>query len=393
MMKHTKSLLSAIVSAALCTSSIPLHAVNAQIVIDHNSGGIESDGNSTGFAFQFEEENNDAAVAETESQKYDYTAEDLNKLRDFILGKSKDISADIDYDVNSDGVWDSYDLCLMRKTIAKEKAENYVKPDRTEFVGFGYDVISDDLPLYLGPGENYEQVTVLPRGTHIIEEGFMSDTDSWMFTVYNGQYGWVSTSGIEPSKYLDNGYSFAFGKPVIYLYPQQETDVHVELELTSSELYSTYPKYNDGWDVTAYPDGTLLNKADGSHHKYLFWESVNASTRFDFSKGFCVAGSDIESFLKEKLAYMGLTEEEMNEFIVYWMPKMEHNAYNLVTFQGDIYTDAARLDITPKPDSLLRVFMAYVPLENAVDIEPQQLDTFERKGFTVVEWGGSEIRQ
>ena len=82
----------------------------------------------------------------------------------------------------------------------------------------------------------------------------------------------------------------------------------------------------------------------------------------------------------------------MNEFIVYWLPRMEHNAYNLISFQGAAYTDSARLDITPSPDSMLRVFMAYVPLEEAVDIQPQQLETFERKGFTVVEWGGSEIK-
>ena len=181
-------------------------------------------------------------------------------------------------------------------------------------------------------------------------------------------------------------------KPVIYLYPEAETDVHVELELTEANLSTTYPKYNNGWDVTASPDGSLLNKADGTHHKYLFWDATNCRTRFDFSKGFCVAGSDTESFLKEKLTYMGLTEEEMNEFIVYWLPLMEHNAYNLISFQGAAYTDSAKLNITPTPDSLLRVFMAYVPLEEAVDIEPQQLETFERKGFTVVEWGGSEIK-
>jgi len=180
---------------------------------------------------------------------------------------------------------------------------------------------------------------------------------------------------------------------VIYLYPEQETDVHVELELTESELYTTYPKYNDGWNLTAYPDGTLLNKTDGTHHKYLFWESSNCRTRYDFTKGFCVAGSDTESFLKEKLTYMGLTEDEMNEFIVYWLPLMEHNAYNLITFQGDAYTDSAKLNIIPTPDSMLRVFMVYVPLEDAIYIEPQQLPTFERKGFTVVEWGGSKIQK
>ena len=89
---------------------------------------------------------------------------------------------------------------------------------------------------------------------------------------------------------------------------------------------------------------------------------------------------------------MGLTEEEMNEFIVYWLPLMEHNKYNLISFQSDVYTDSAKLNITPTPDSMLRVFMAYVPLEEAVDIEPQELSTFERNGFTVVEWGGSKIQ-
>ena len=89
---------------------------------------------------------------------------------------------------------------------------------------------------------------------------------------------------------------------------------------------------------------------------------------------------------------MGLTEEEMNEFIIYWLPLMEHNKYNLITFQGEAYTDSSKLSIEPAPDSLLRIFMVYVPLENAVEIEPQQLETFERNGFTVIEWGGSEIR-
>ena len=115
--------------------------------------------------------------------------------------------------------------------------------------------------------------------------------------------------------------------------------------------------------------------------------------RYDLSKGFCVAGSDTESFLREKLTYMGLTEEEMNEFIVYWLPLMEHNKYNLISFQDEAYTDSAKLNISPAPDSICRIFMTYVPLEESVNIEPQQLKTFERKGFTVVEWGGSEIKQ
>ena len=331
---------------------------------------------------------NSADVDKVNKKKVIYTDSDLNDLSDFVLGKTSDIPAGKDYDLNGDGKWDIYDLCLMRKELVNKLSLEYVEPDnRNGFVAF-YDVVGDEVKLYRGPDESYEAVASIPKGTQISEIGFQDMKDVWFFTEYNGQNGWVNLNeGIDPVTV-----GFNWGKPVIYLYPEEETDVHVELELTSSDLYTTYPRYNNGWDVTAYPDGSLLNKADGTHHKYLFWESVNARTRFDYSKGFCVAGSDTESFLKEKLSYMGLTEDEMNEFIVYWLPLMEHNKYNLISFQGDVYTDSAKLNITPTPDSMLRVFMAYVPLEESVDIQPQQLKTFERKGFTVVEWGGSEIK-
>ncbi len=277
-------------------------------------------------------------------------------------------------------------LTKLRDLLAK--SFDYVEPDKRIEYGPTYDVLGDGVKLYSGPDESYEVIDNVPSWTKLKELGYQNGNGPWIFTEYCGHYGWVNSSDSNISVYL----GAQWGKPVIYIYPEKETDVHVELELTTSDLYTTYPRYNNGWDVTAYPDGSLLNKADGTHHKYLFWESVNARTGFDFSKGFCVAGSDTESFLKEKLTYMGLTEEEMNEFIVYWLPKMEHNKYNLIAFQGEVYTNSAKLSITPTPDSLLRIFMTYVPLEKAVDIEPQQLETFERKGFTVVEWGGSEIK-
>ena len=86
------------------------------------------------------------------------------------------------------------------------------------------------------------------------------------------------------------------------------------------------------------------------------------NTDYDFSKGFCVAGADTADFLREKLAEIGLTPREYNEFIVYWLPKMQDNPYNLISFQSEAYTDAAKLDIDPTPDSVLRVFMAWKPL-------------------------------
>ena len=290
-------------------------------------------------------------------------------------------------DLNNDNVLDMFDFCLIKQKLLQK---NYVEPDERFEYGMMFRVMEDGLKLYLGPDESYEAVASIPADIRLIELGTKKGNDTWLFTEYDGQYGWIN-SVKDDNTTSTIVFEAAAKKPVIYLYPEQETDVHVELELTEADLNTTYPKYNNGWDVVAYPDGTLLNKADGSHHKYLFWDAVNCRTKFDFSTGFCIAGSDTESFLKEKLTSMGLTEEEMNDFIVYWLPLMEHNAYNLISFQGDAYTNSAKLNITPSPDSECRIFMAYVPLDDAVDIEPQQLETFERKGFSVVEWGGAEI--
>ena len=178
-------------------------------------------------------------------------------------------------------------------------------------------------------------------------------------------------------------------KPVIYLYPETETDVEVRLHI-DGELEFTYPEYIDGWQVTAYPDGQLINHADGFEYSYLFWEG-HGNIDIDMNSGFVVAGDDTVEFLREKLLYMGLLPKEYNEFIVYWAPKMQPNAYNLISFQGDAYTKAALLDIIPTPDSVLRIFMVFQPLDEPIAIPEQELDTFERIGFTVIEWGGAEI--
>ena len=177
-------------------------------------------------------------------------------------------------------------------------------------------------------------------------------------------------------------------KPVIYLYPTEETDVRVTLDY-DGVLTAAYPAYEGGWRVTARPDGTLTD-ASGREYYCLFWEGAGGE-EYDFSRGFCVAGSDTAAFLEDALRQLGLTDKEANEFLIYWLPRMEGNAWNLIAFQSDAYTEAARLTIDPTPDTLLRVFMAWKPLDKAVDIAPQTLTAPERRGFTAVEWGGAQV--
>ena len=177
-------------------------------------------------------------------------------------------------------------------------------------------------------------------------------------------------------------------KPVIYLYPREETNVDVTLDY-DGHLTCTYPKYTGGWSVTARPDGTLTDGA-GQSYNYLYWEGEDRN-EYDFSRGFCVAGADSAAFLEDALARLGLTRREANEFIVFWLPQLEENPYNLIAFQTDAYTDHARLTVTPEPDTVLRVFMAWKSLDAPVEIEAQPLTAPTREGFTLVEWGGSRV--
>ena len=177
-------------------------------------------------------------------------------------------------------------------------------------------------------------------------------------------------------------------KPVIYLYPEEETAVTVGLDYGGT-LTCTYPAAQDGvWTVTASPDGTLRDE-EGQEYSYLFWEGTCAAS-YDFSEGFCVSGADTAAFLEEALSSLGLNRWEANEFIVYWLPQMEQNPYNLISFQAEAYTDHARLEISPRPDSVLRVFMAWKALDEPVELPAQTLPAFVRTGFTVVEWGGAD---
>ena len=149
-----------------------------------------------------------------------------------------------------------------------------------------------------------------------------------------------------------------------------------------------------GWIVTASPDGTLTD-GDGREYEYLFWEG-DLRIKPDLSRGFCVKGEDTAGFLEDALAQLGLTDKEADAFIMFWLPQLESNKYNVITFQTEPYEDAASLEITPAPDTVIRVNMLWYPVNSYVDMEAQDLEALNpdvREGFTVVEWGGEKYER
>ena len=146
-----------------------------------------------------------------------------------------------------------------------------------------------------------------------------------------------------------------FAKPIIYLYPEDETNVTVKLSHPEN-FTCEYPKYNEGWNVV-------------------------------------VKSADVADFLDEKLEFLGLNYKERNEFIIYWLPKLEQSPYIYIRFlTTDELAMRQQLSITPTPDTLIRVMMTYKRLDKPIEVEEQELDPVVRNGFVAVEWGGMEIK-
>lgn len=276
-------------------------------------------------------------------------------------------------------------------------AHKLYRPDSSRFVNqytayvFCTDTsVQDFVKMRYGPSkQKYDVVGTIPNYGEVVVE--TSSVDGWTLVFYGDKEGWVRSDFVFEGVAPDACDGDSGDKPVLYLYPEKKSDVSVKVNLKNCTFSCTYPEYGRGWKVTAYASGKLINHSDKKEYSYLYWE-LKGNITYDFSKGFVVKGKDTAAFLQKQLSAMGLTPKEYNEFIVYWLPKMQNNKYNLISFQTKAYTDNVALDITPKPDSMLRVFMAYKPLTKPVNVPAQKFKSFERKGFTVVEWGGVEVK-
>ena len=180
-------------------------------------------------------------------------------------------------------------------------------------------------------------------------------------------------------------------KPIIYIYPSEEQEVNVTL-LDKDLITCSYPKYKDEWRVLAKPDGELLDLVTGNKLYSLYYES---KSKYDFKEeqeGFCVEKKDIANFLEEKLEVLGLNYKEKEEFIVYWLPKLEQHDYVYIRFASSEEIEKNMgLAIEPKPDTLIRVLMTWKGLDKKIEVKEQKLNSVSRTGYTIVEWGGTEI--
>ena len=232
-------------------------------------------------------------------------------------------------------------------------------------------------------GEYVEKETdTYPAGIYFLTEDGSVD---YGVTGRAKEYFWCPDTGL--TGMLAWGEVGGYAKPVLYLYPEETTDVTVTF--ARPEILTTvYPAYGDGWQVTVSPDGTMTNGRDREYYA-LYWEE-SGYVPVDFSEGFCVAGEAAAAFLEEKLDALGLTNREANEMIMYWLPVLEKNEFSLVYFELTESREAYnRLQIDPVPDSMLRIAIHIKAADAPVEMAEQRLPMWEREGFAAVEWGGA----
>ncbi|MFH1712143.1 MAG: hypothetical protein ABH846_02820, partial [Patescibacteria group bacterium] len=149
--------------------------------------------------------------------------------------------------------------------------------------------------------------------------------------------------------YMNDKYAPAVecGKPVIYLYPEKETNVFVRVgaDITKSE-----PEYNGGWKVLATPAGKL-NLA-GKIYDSLFWEGTGWGQYPAITSGTVVESSRVATTISSQLSWLGLNSKEIADFKDFWLPKMPATPYTRLTWLlTDEMNTLAPLAVSPKPDS------------------------------------------
>lgn len=180
-------------------------------------------------------------------------------------------------------------------------------------------------------------------------------------------------------------------KPAVYLYPQEKQLVNVKV-FPKGELTYTKPVYDpdSGWTVESYPGGAISNLSDFESYPYLYYESrLRDSEIKKPESGWVVAAKDLTALFKQILPKLGLNAKEEADFIGYWqnaLPPAEYYFVGLVDRDQRDYLEP--LVVTPPPDTSIRFSLYFEKMDKPKQVEEPLIITPERRGFTLVDWGG-----
>lgn len=211
----------------------------------------------------------------------------------------------------------------------------------------------------------------VPAGTYTLS--WTMDGESFSFDI-------VNTAGTD---YQDLSFAepMQMAAPNLYLYPPETITVDVSLGFpVGGHVTVSEPPYEDGWRVQVDPQGWIDNE-----HGYLFYET-SVPQRATTDEGWLLDGANLERDLRRLLSRQGFVGREIDDFIDFWVPRLEGAPWFAVYPQ-----DAAALvtlTIDPPPDQIRRVLFLIRPLRAPLSLQPpRDLGPLYREGFVALEWG------
>jgi hypothetical protein len=173
-------------------------------------------------------------------------------------------------------------------------------------------------------------------------------------------------------------------KPNIYIYPEEDIQLAVKLDFPmGGKIVTSIPEYVNSWNITVDKNGLINNI-----YSYLFYESTQPDI-WQKNNGWIMEKTELEAFFRSNMTAYGFLGQEIEDFIDYWIPRLDNYGYYSICPQtAELIDKVIKLSFSKQPENILRLFYVIEGFDNLPEIivEPT-INSFERKNFFVTEWG------
>lgn len=266
------------------------------------------------------------AFAEDVSAENYYTIDDLRNLQDFLLSKDTPDLSGKDYDLDNDGVWNVFDLCLMKRAFVTQipseiefgtqKKDDFIVDNVLHSDTQGEIHFSSYIPESYDGSESYALFVTLPGweglyfqgvGANLVE-GFPFEAKKYndkIIIISTQLNDWGETSAnmaIELTEYFIEHYNIDTSK--IYLHGMSGGGETGSIIMGKRpELFTAYLETSSRWD------GDLNVLANARTPVYM----AIAENDTYYGSGYL---KDAYNKLYQLYKEQGLTENEINDILI-----------------------------------------------------------------------------
>lgn len=179
-------------------------------------------------------------------------------------------------------------------------------------------------------------------------------------------------------------------KPNIYFYSEQDKDISVSFD-NPELLTNSIPHYENSWNFTLQNN---IIVCDDGQYSYLFYESVTDPVQFNYESAFVISRENRAETFRNILTEYNFTKQEIDDFIDFWVDKLDSDKIYLMFAQNTEMVDQAMpVNVNPVPESINRIWFAFTTVQMADILNPDfnldpVIEPIVRNGYTMVEWGG-----